>query len=259
VVDVRIVAATNKDLSRGIAEGWFREDLYARLKGLVVTLPALRERVDDLSCLADHFLKQAAQQTHRQVPSLTNDAVAALRRYYWPHNVRELAQCLVQAVALSDAPLLHAEDLRLPDTKPAPAPPCRPAPTPEASGDTAVLECLRRHGFDMQAAARSLGWDRSTVTQRLKGLCFQTLVDTQGDKAKAAMILAQDPALVRTVELKLLEYMEHLVTVLSAYRTASEAIAGCRKRFKNLPDRHFKAVEILIARQFDLTRKALPG
>ncbi len=251
VVDVRIVAATNKDLLRGIAEGWFREDLYARLKGLVVALPPLRDRPDDMLYLADMFLAQAAMRAQRPGASFTQDAIDALRGYTWPHNVRELSQCLEQAVALANQALLTARDLRLPHATPPLSPVGFPAgPSADISGDTAVLECLRRHAFDMQATARALGWDRSTVTQRLKGLCFQALVDMQGDMQKAAAVLAQDPALLRTVELKLLEYKDHLNTVVASYATEAEAVVGCRKRFKNLPDRHFRAVAALIHHHF---------
>ncbi len=253
-VDVRVVAATNKDLQRGIAEGWFREDLYARLKGLLVTLPPLRERREDLPVLAEHFVRQAAQRLGRSFPSVTEDVLAALRRYPWPHNLRELSQCLEQAVTLAEGAMLTAADLRLHGTAQIAlgvgGALASTSGVVDLAGDQAVLACLRQQGFDMQATARALGWDRSTVTQRLKGLCFQTLVETQGDRAKAALQLAQDPALVRTVELKLMEYVDHLLSVVSAYRTQADAIAACRKRFKNLPDRHFKAVETLIVRRF---------
>ncbi len=252
-VDVRIVAATNKDLVRGIAEGWFRDDLYARLKGLSIALPPLRERLDDLPTLVEHLLARAAEAAHRPAPLLTQEAMAALRQYSWPRNVRELEQCLEQAVALCDAPLLTAYDLRLPAAEahlPS-APRLSTGVAGDISGDQAVLECLRSHRFDMQTTARALGWDRSTVTQRLKGLCFQALVASNGDKATAAAQLAQDPTLIRTVELKLIEYADHLTAVISAFASAAEATQACRKRFKNLPDRHFKAVESLIRRQFE--------
>src|SRR5687767_15993117 len=86
--------------------------------------------------------------------------------------------------------------------------------------DAAVLASLRRHAFDMQATARELGWDRSTVTQRLKGLGFGALVDAGGDRAKAALVLAGDPALARAVELKLREYHDHLLRSVATFDTA---------------------------------------
>jgi transcriptional regulator with PAS, ATPase and Fis domain len=97
-VDVRVVAASNRDLARGVAEGWFREDLYFRLKGLVVELPPLRERRRDVEPLAARFLEEAAAEAHRAV-SLSEAALQALERHDWPGNVRELQNCLRRAVA----------------------------------------------------------------------------------------------------------------------------------------------------------------
>jgi Bacterial regulatory protein, Fis family len=124
---------------------------------------------------------------------------------------------------------------------------------PEPAGDAAVLSCLRQHGFDMQATAKILGWDRSTVTQRLKGLCFQALVESRGDQAKAALSIAGDPSHLRTVELKLLDYHSHLMSVIDPFKTAEEALADCIRRYKNLPDRHFASVETLVREHFSRT------
>ncbi|HSE59792.1 MAG TPA: sigma 54-interacting transcriptional regulator [Nitrospiraceae bacterium] len=257
-VDVRVIAATNRDLTQGVTDGWFRPDLYARLRGLVVILPPLRDRREDIPLLAEQLLKKAAAAMARPALKFSEEALKALQSYDWPHNVRELQQCIEQAVALTDGALIGVDDLRL--AVPFPPRSARSggdsASIPDVTGDRAVLDCLRSHGFDMQATARALGWDRSTVTQRLKGLCFQTLAETGGDKTMAATSLAQDPALVRTVELKLIEYTDHLFQVARNYPSTSEAIEACRKRFKNLPDRHFKAVEVLIHRDFDQLGRA---
>jgi hypothetical protein len=98
----------------------------------------------------------------------------------------------------------------------------------------------------MQATARTLGWDRSTVTQRLKGLCFQALVESNGDQAKAALAIAGDPSRLRAVELKLMDYHSHLLSVIEPFATADDALLECKRRFKNLPDRHFRSVEALV-------------
>jgi len=103
----------------------------------------------------------------------------------------------------------------------------------------------------MQATARALGWDRSTVTQRLKGLGFRALVDAQGDRGKAALALAADPTLGRTVELKLREYSDHLLRVVEGFKSPDEAVAACRKRFKNLPERHFRSLELLVRQHLE--------
>ena len=243
-VDVRIVAASNRDLERGVAEGWFREDLYFRLKGLVLRLPPLSARRQDIAPLAARFLDEAAAEAGRRV-ALSEAALVALERQAWPGNVRELQNCLRRAVALSDRPVLTPDDLGL-----VPAATTRA----EADGDAGVLAALRRHAFDMQATARALGWDRSTVTQRLKGLGFRALVDAAGDRGKAALTLAGDPALARTVELKLGEYHAHLVRSVAGFDSAEAAVAACRRRFKNLPERHFHSLEILVRQE--LQRRA---
>jgi len=120
----------------------------------------------------------------------------------------------------------------------------------DPAGDIAVLDQLRQHRFDMQATAKALGWDRSTVTQRLKGLCFQALVESGRDQAKAAAALAGDPSLLRTVELKLTDYYGHLMDTIEPFPTAEDALLDCKRRFKNLPDRHFKSVEALVRQHF---------
>ena len=239
-VDVRVVAASNRDLARGVAQGWFREDLLARLRGLVLRLPPLRERPGDIRLLAERFVQEAAAEAGRTA-ALSEAALAAMEAHGWPGNVRELQQCVRRAVALADREVLRPEDLRL--DGPAAAP-------PEAGGDEAVLEALRRHGFDMQATARALGWDRSTVTQRLKGLGFRALVESGGDRARAAAVLAADPSLARTVEVKLAEYHEHLLRAVAGFDSADAAVAACRRRFKNLPERHFRSLEALVREAF---------
>lgn len=248
-VDVRIVAATNRDLPRGVSEGWFREDLYFRLTGLVFRLPPLRERPGDIPLLAEAFLGDIAAQMGKPVPKLSNEALRALVELEWKGNVRELRHCLEQAVALSDGPILSKESLRLTVDNARLSGRVKHL-LPDPAGDAAVLNCLRQYGFDMRATAKMLGWDRSTVTQRLKGLCFHALVESDGDQAKAALTIAGDPSHLRTVELKLMDYYSHLLSVIEPFATADEALADCRRRFKNLPDRHFAAVERLVREHF---------
>jgi DNA-binding NtrC family response regulator/CHASE2 domain-containing sensor protein len=242
-VDVRIVAASNRDLARGVAEGWFREDLYFRLRGLVLRLPALRERQGDTVLLAERFLADLAPEAGRRV-TLSEAAARALARHAWPGNVRELQSCLRRAVALSERDVLTSDDLALQS-------PAEPAPA-EAGGDDLVLDSLRRHGFDMQGTARALGWDRSTVTQRLKGLGFQALVEAGGDRGRAAVALAgRSGALARAVELKLAEYHGHLVRSIADFESPDAAVAACRRRFRNLPERYFGALETLVRQHFE--------
>ena len=250
-VDVRIVAATNRNLQRGVSEGWFREDLYFRLTGLVFRLPPLRERAGDVPILADAFLTDIAGQMGKPAPNLSNEALRALIEHEWKGNVREFRHCLEQALALNDGPLLTKDSLRLGSASASPTGRTKHTQIlPDPASDAAVLNCLRQHSFDMQATAKTLGWDRSTVTQRLKGLCFQALVEVDGDQANAALAIAGDPSHLRTVELKLMDYHNHLMSVIKPFATANEALLDCKRRFKNLPDRHFASVETLVRQYF---------
>jgi hypothetical protein len=206
--------------------------------------------VGDIPILADMFLNDIAGQISKPVPKLSSEALRALAEHEWKGNVREFRHCLEQAIALNDGPLLGKESLRLDSTL---SPSGRQKVLqilPDPASDIAVLDCLRHHNFDMQATAKTLGWDRSTVTQRLKGLCFKALVEAAGDHANAAYAIAGDPSHLRTVELKLMDYYNHLISVIEPFATADVALLDCKRRFKNLPDRHFTSVETLVHQHF---------
>jgi hypothetical protein len=251
-VDVRIIAATNRDLQKDVEAGRYREDLYYRLRSIVLTLPPLRQRgKEDRLLLAQSFLEHFSRQQHRMDVEFTQGALDAIVAYQWPGNIRELRQTVAQAVALASGSLITEEDLHL-------SSPVTSLVGGEGYGkeefgrqeDAMVLECLRSYGFDMQATAKALGWDRSTVTQRLKGLGFQALVAYHGNIGAAAQSLAGDVTLTRVVEGRLREYSKNLLPSSKHYSSVEEAVADCRKRFRNLPERHFPAVEQLVRQRF---------
>ncbi len=253
-VDVRVVAATNKNLQREVTAGLFREDLFFRLQGHTLRLPPLRERREDVPLLARRFLQESAREAGREGLGLSKEALSLLECQHWRGNIRELQQCVRQAVALAEGKVITKEDLRLEVTAGAEDGRTTAHRDPmiiDPAGDQAVLTCLREYEFDMQATARALGWDRSTVTQRLKGLGFRALVDARGDVEKAAAVLAGDPVLSRRVEGKLQTYYQHLLRTIEPCSSREAAIAAARKRFKNLPDRHFKALQLLIQQCFE--------
>ena len=222
-------------------------------------LPPLREHTGDVPILADTFLHDIAGRMSKPMPQLSNEALRALVEHEWKGNVREFRHCLEQAIALNDAPLLSKESLRL-DNALQPAGRTKASQIlPDPASDAAVLHCLREHSFDMQATAKTLRWDRGTVTQRLKGLCFQALVEAAGNQADAALAIAGDPSHVRTVELKLMDYHSHLISVIEPFVTADVALLDCKRRFKNLPDRHFTSVETLVRQYFRQDRSASLG
>jgi transcriptional regulator with PAS, ATPase and Fis domain len=250
-VDARIIAATNRDLQHEVQAGRYREDLYYRLRGMVLTLPPLRIRSQaDHVLLAQSFLQQCGHEQHRTNLAFTQGGLDAIVAHQWPGNIRELRQTIAQAVALANGPMISEGDLNF-----IPPPPSVIGENwvKEDLGqreDAMVLDCLRRHKFEMQATAATLGWDRGTVTQRLKGLGFQALMEYQGNIQAAARALAGDERFVRVVEGRLREYTNNLVPPSKHYGSVEEAIADCRKRFRNLPERHFPAVEQLIHVRF---------
>ena len=190
--------------------------------------------------LAQSFLQQYALLQHRTNLAFTQGALDAIFAHPWPGNIRELRQTVAQAVALANGSVITADGLKLEEPKKSVL---RENWVKEDLGereDAMVLECLRRHNFEMQATATTLGWDRGTVTQRLKGLGFQALMECHGDIHAAALALAGEERFVRVVEGRLREYTKNLVPNFKQYRSVEEAIADCRKRFRNLPERHFQ-------------------
>lgn len=121
-VDVRILSATHKNLAQLVESGHFRHDLYYRINVIDLPVPPLRARGDDLVQLASRILQRLATQQNRTAPRLGANALAALRAYRFPGNVRELENILERAMALADGDTIQADDLRLPEHPPAPAP-----------------------------------------------------------------------------------------------------------------------------------------
>jgi transcriptional regulator with GAF, ATPase, and Fis domain len=117
-VDVRLIAATNRDLSAMVAAGHFREDLYYRLNVVSVETPPLRERKDDILPLAMHFCRRFGSELKKRLDGLDNDAQKLLVRYNWPGNIRELENAIERAALLAEGTVVAADDLRLGDFAP---------------------------------------------------------------------------------------------------------------------------------------------
>ena len=107
-MDVRLIAATNKDLEKAIADGTFREDLYYRLNVFTIFVPPLRERKADVLLLADHFLEKFAREHGKIIKRISTPAIDMLMAYHWPGNVRELENTIERAVLVCDGEVIHA-------------------------------------------------------------------------------------------------------------------------------------------------------
>lgn len=171
-VNVRIVAATHRDLAAMVAAGTFREDLYYRLEVFPLHVPALRERPEDIPALAEHFARLAAERHQRIVPQIAADALRALMDAPWPGNVRELRNVMERAVLLGEGRTLHACDLRMGPLAEAPvaAPPAREEDLPslEAVEKAHILRVLRAHDGNRTRAAAALGIGAATLHRRLR-------------------------------------------------------------------------------------------
>ena len=111
--DVRVIAATNRDLEKDVEEKLFRRDLYFRLHVIEILVPPLRKRPDDIPLLAEHFLQKYNQETGRRIRGFTHEALDALVHYRWPGNVRELKNVIERAVVLTQGEYLEVDDLTL--------------------------------------------------------------------------------------------------------------------------------------------------
>jgi DNA-binding NtrC family response regulator len=168
-VDVRIIAATNKDLRKAVAEGAFREDLFYRLNVIPVTLPPLRERKEDIPILVEHFLDRLEAELKRRV-EVSPEGMAALLAHDWPGNVRELRNVLERGAVVAKGDLIKPADLGL---APAPA----RVPGTNAPGEPATLEdvekkhiseVLAHTGGNVSQAARLLNIDRVTLYNKIR-------------------------------------------------------------------------------------------
>src|SRR6185295_15916593 len=168
-VDVRIIAASNRDLKPLVESGKFREDLYYRLNVVTITIPALRERPEDIPLLAQFFVQKYGE---KRVTSISREAMALLTRYSWPGNVRELEHIIERAVVLTPHSLILPDDLP-PAVQPSAAP-----TTAEKNTGWATLEGLERdyivraldaHQHDIGRTADILGIHRKTLLRKLRG------------------------------------------------------------------------------------------
>ena len=170
-VDVRVIAATNRDLERAMTEGTFRQDLFYRLNVVRITLPPLRERRDDIQALVSHFLRRFNRRFHREVRGIAPDALAALTAYTFPGNVRELENLIERAYAMGARDQIQIGDLPTLSKAAAAAPPVTSPDTVPALGDVErelILKALAVFKDDKEAAAKALGISRRTIYRRLK-------------------------------------------------------------------------------------------
>ena len=172
-INVRILAATNRDLEEGVAQGTFRRDLYFRLNVLSLRIPSLRERRQDIPLLAAHFLERLSRNSEQE-RTLSDDALKAMLAYDWPGNVRELENCLERACAFTTGPMIHLGDLPREISQ-------LERSTPAGTGNgtskivsmselerQTILNAIAQLNGDKLQAARLLGIGKTTLYRKLK-------------------------------------------------------------------------------------------
>ncbi len=173
-VDVRVIAATNRNLRDALEEGTFREDLYYRLNVVPISIPPLREHKEDIPYLVDFFIARYAKQSGKDISAITPAALALLMDFHWPGNIRELENIIERAVVLAAGPKIDVADIHLDVAPPkvtdaassgAPFPPA--GLTLEQFEDEIIKEALRRAGGNKSQAARLLGLSRNALRYRL--------------------------------------------------------------------------------------------
>jgi two-component system response regulator HydG len=176
--DVRVVAATNHDLAAKVSENKFREDLFYRLKGILIQLPALKERIDDIPLLMSHFIRTSRKTQKKNIEEISDDVTKLFMEYRWPGNVRELKSAMEYACAICPGEIIHREDL------------------PSELFSDVALEKLARRKTD--STSENIHEQRSE-----KGLILDVLEKTAWNKAKAARLLGMGRT---TLYAKLLKY-----------------------------------------------------
>jgi len=177
-VDVRVIAASNKDLKKEIQQGRFREDLFYRLNVVALTVPPLRERPEDIPLMAQHFLKLFAEKNSKSISGFTPSALQKLEHYPWPGNVRELMNAVERAVVLSRAESVDAEELVFPMADQVPSVDQLERTSRTIGGAASlpleevekrsILEALDATGGNKSEAARRLGITRKTLRKKLE-------------------------------------------------------------------------------------------
>ncbi|MCK6546540.1 sigma-54 dependent transcriptional regulator [Myxococcota bacterium] len=193
-VNVRLIAATNSDLAAEAAAGRFREDLYYRLNVVPLVLPPLRERIEDIPPLTEHFRHKYNERLGKKLERITEGALACLQRYQWPGNIRELENVMERAVLFAEGAVITPDDLpdiiRAPDARPAEA-----TPTPHVIGPlkeivrqhtenlekALIMRALEETGGNVTKAARKLEISRKSLQNKMKELGLRGQPTEEGD------------------------------------------------------------------------------
>ncbi len=244
-VDVRIIAASNKDVEKEVIAGHFRQDLFYRLNGFILTIPPLRERRMDIPLLVTHFIGKYT--SHKM--NISYEALNKLKTWHWPGNVRELENIIHRSVVLVQSEkrnLIRLSDL--PETIVGP----KEIQSELIPIDQQILKALRQFEFShtsIRMTADALGnKDRGTITEYLRGMCFQKLVENNYNLDKAATSLAgsSSPKIYNRVHKKMHGYLKNLKSQSKNHDENSEPETTMPSAFSGLPKKYHEALKQVI-------------
>jgi len=164
-VDFRLISATSRDLGKGITDGSFREDFFYRINVIMIDIPSLKKRKEDIPLLIQHFLEKYGHETTKQVDRVTRDATELLKRYDWPGNVRELENAVERAVVLAQSRTLGIKDFAF--LRSSPAPLSRPLSLQEVEKQH-IQQILEEYNWNVTQASKALEINRVTLHKKIK-------------------------------------------------------------------------------------------
>jgi two-component system, NtrC family, response regulator HydG len=166
-VDIRVIAATNEDLTEAVRRGEFREDLYHRLNEFSIKAPRLAERKSDIMIFANHFLAQANDDLEKEVTGFDNNVISLFRNYDWPGNLREMKNIIKRSVLLAKSDIIHL-DVLPPEMQEASRAGSSLSGYPKANEEEVIRQALERANYNKSKAAKLLDIDRKTLYNKLK-------------------------------------------------------------------------------------------
>ena len=245
-VNVRIVAATNKDLQREVDEGEFRQDLFYRVNTVTLKLPRLKDRKDDIEILVDHLINKYRAEYGKEIQGISDKAMRVILNHDWPGNIRELENIIQRGITFATGELIQEKDLGM-DLNKTLGEVKRPLlKVSSGDGDKLLLNALKENNFEISQTAARLKMHRNTVTARFKGICFDMLVQHGMDRDKAVKEITENSSHHGAVSQMVDEYWKNLINTAKEFETEEEAVKAALKRNKNVPAQHHGAIEELV-------------
>ena len=245
-VNVRVVAATNKNLQKEVDEGEFRQDLFYRINTVTLKLPALKNRREDIEILVDYLIKKYRVEYGKEIQGVSDKAMQVILNHDWPGNIRELENIIQRGITFATGELIQEKDLGMVPVNTSGESNRPLLNVSRGDGDELLLKALKESNFEINQTAARLKMHRNTVTARFKGICFDMLVQHGMDGGKAVKEITEIPSHHETVAQMVNEYWKNLINTAKEFETQEEAVKEALKRNKNVPAQHHRAIEELV-------------